>query len=161
MNSKHLRAKGWSEGEIEHAKRVFAHAEAHRHQHYALLEEASFWLLILLVFLMTLGVSLFLLPVLLFMHPVVIIVLSLVVGACVGFLVVAAMASLGVERRRHQLGMSVLVISALALMTILVSVLLPRFRLIAQPGNALLLSVPFLVGLVLPYVLDRRLHGSV
>ena len=155
MEFEHLRKKGWSGREIMHAKRILAQAASRRSPRL----HATLWALVLVFGLGAAGVALFLLPVFLFVHSAVSVILSLVLGACMGLLLCYALATLRIGRKHHLYAALFLISSSMILLLIMSHSLQTLFFVTAQ-ASPFFISMTWAVGMSIPYAFDRRLHGS-
>jgi len=154
MNIDHLRKKGWSQKEVSHLQAFMDKKETRIHDHIAL------WVLLLLLLLGAVGAAFGILPILLFLPAIVGTPFVLLLGVCYGLLLVHALRSLAIHSKHHVTGVSLLVIGILAVMTITLGSLSLRFQITPLQQNPILIGVVFIIGLLLPYLLERRLHGS-
>jgi len=161
MDAKRLRKKGWSEQEIAHAKRILDDAETKKHPEIAFGEHLRLWLLIAILLVGALGVTIAVLPVLLFIDPLPALGVLLVLGGCFGALLGASLASLRIHHKHHHHGVSVLVFLLVVVVTLGFALLEQRYRMVpgARMLDPVLAGVFFACGFVLPYIIDRRLHG--
>jgi len=162
IDTQRLRSKGWSEKEIQHATGIFQNAEEHKHPHVRIGEHIGLWMLVLLLVTGSAGVALFITPIFLFLSVFASVPLSFLLGVCAGMLLAYALHSLRIERHHHQRAAIVLFTCAFLVMLFTVQALARKFVIIpgVQPHSGLLVVIPFIVGMILPYVIDRRLHGA-
>jgi hypothetical protein len=157
-----MEVRGWSAAEKARAAQIFEHAENSKHPHVKIIERFHFWLLLLVVFFGNLCFTVLALPVLLFASEILGMSLMLLLGVCMGMLFVHALRSLRVPRLHHMIGFVVLVLISLVAKTYVITLLQERFKVVpgAHAYSAFLLALPFVIGMIIPYATERRLHGS-
>ncbi len=155
-----LRAKGWSDEEIEHARGVIKQAEEAKHPAYKFLEKAVFWGLLFLTLVGSFIVSVVLLPLLLVLPDLILALLLILFGLVFGSLFVFAIQDVEWLERKHHL----------ATLVGLATVALLNIRLIdghtrglsGQPHHTLLLGIIFALTLITPYAIhlfEREVQG--
>jgi hypothetical protein len=119
-------------------------------------EHVSLWLLVFALGAGSVGITLFLLPVLLF-AKVLATPLALLLGGCLGMLFTYSLRTLGLERHEHVRGALFLASGSLVLVMGSIMVLEAKLGIKA---HAIFIAVPFVIGLVAPYILEKKLHGG-
>ena len=157
-----LRTKGWSEAEVGHAKKILEHAETTKHAHVRHWEYTLLFLLVIFGVVGTAGLVLFVFPVFLFASIFIALPVLFLVGAAFGMLLTSALRSLQAAPHHHVAGMSLLMLFSLATATIIIALLERRFTM--APGihfsSPPLLAAALVIGMIMPYLLERRLHGA-
>jgi hypothetical protein len=152
MDYARLRQKGWTAGEIAHAKKVLRNSSGY--DHFLL------WMLVALLVMGGMGAAALLLPVMLFARLLAI-PLGLLLGMCFGLLLTHSLRSLRMERKHHLRAFIMLACVSFISTFISVQLMEQRFRIIAgDQHSALFLCIPLLVGMTIPYIAERRLHGT-
>jgi len=144
-----LKAKGWTEKEITHAKRVVTRAEQRKHPAYSFLEVAVYWGLLFLTTVGIFFVSIVIVP-LLFLYPdSFIFVVLLVLGLCLGSLFTLLIKDVEwLAPRHHAFNLAVLALVAILNILLITS----QFSsLVGDEHRPWLLSLSFAVAILAPY----------
>lgn len=160
MDVHHLKRKGWSAAELDHAASIMEKAETAKHPHVKASEHAHLWILVLIASLASAGFSTLLFPLLLFGSRIMGLLLMALAGAGVGLLYTHALRSLRISHAHHLAGFIVLATLSLLSTTLVIASLQQRFMVVpgTQQGGAILFAIALTLGLTAPYALDRRLH---
>lgn len=150
MDIVHLRRKGWSEAEVAHALRAMEMAERKRHPWLKGLEHAILWTVILALTSFSVGAALALLPVIVLASPAIVVPMAFLMGTVLGLLLVHALWALKPARHHHLAGTIVLILACTGLVTLL----------LPENVNPLLVSLPMAAGIIVPYAVHWRHHGS-
>jgi hypothetical protein len=123
-------------------------------------ERTLLWILTACIVASSIGIGSFLLPIMLFAQPLVIPV-SFLLGLCVGLLMTYSLLSLRIERKHHLRAYIFLACSALIITLLSVYTAERRVEIFSGSSNtAFAVGLPFVAGIILPYALEGRLHGS-
>jgi len=101
IHHEYLKAKGWSDEEIRHAKRILSRVKRRKHPHHRLLEEALYWGLVLLSLLASIVVALWVLPLIVVGVEGVLYPVLAVIGLSFGVLFTTVMRDLDHLTPRH------------------------------------------------------------
>jgi hypothetical protein len=156
MDVEHLRSKGWTPAEIAHAIRI---AKAHPVTAH---EQGHLWLLVLLLGTGSIGVGLALAPIGAFLPAWFGAVAGALLGILFGSTLSHSLGSLRIVQAHHVRATLILAAMSFLLLTTTLWVVLERLSALpfAHTQSPLFIAVPYVLGLLLPYVIDRRLHGS-
>ena len=153
MDFERLRHKGWSDAEIERSRHVLA-VGATRFDHLLM------WLLIGFLAFGGLGIAMLLLPVVLFAN-LMSIPLGLILGTCLGLLLTYTLRTLRIERHHHMRAFLFLICVSFISTVISVTLLERRFEVFGgAPKSAFIICIPLVIGMIIPYIAERRIHGA-
>jgi hypothetical protein len=153
-----MEVRGWSQAERAHAAQIFERAEDAKHPQVKTIEYLQFLLLLLIIFFGNLCFAALAMPIMLFGSLSLGVVLMFILGICTGMLFVHALRSLKVRRLHHLIGFAFVVAFSFAANTFIIQLLNARFVFFAY--SAIFLSLPFVIGMIIPYLKERRLHES-
>jgi peptidoglycan/LPS O-acetylase OafA/YrhL len=151
MDFKRLKRKGWTDSEIEHARMIFEKAK-----HQKVSDIVALWLLFLCGLAGVAGLLFLIYPLTILFDTTLSVVMIFIAGLILGLLLAFALKSLRAKPEHHVSAMSMFIILALALSTILLGLLSGKLG----GGGVLLYSIVFVIAMTVPYILERRLHES-
>jgi len=120
-------------------------------------EHIALVLLLLLGLVGAVAMLFFLLPFLFLGDIVISVAVLLLAGLLLGLLLVAALKSLRIHPQHHVAGMSLLFIISSGFSVVIIGLLQ---RGIPGAYNPVLLACSLSFGIIIPYLLERRLHGT-
>jgi len=151
-----LRAKGWTDEEIQKAHVILDRAEGKKHLAYRFLEKAVFWGLLFLTLVSVFVTSIVIIPLLLVLPDSVILIVLALFGLIFGSLFTLVISDIEWLERRHHL-----VTAALLALVALSNVLLIDGRarsIVGDRHHTLILGLVFALVLVAPYLFHTGLE---
>lgn len=151
--------RGWSKEELKHASTVLEHAEARKHSSVRVAEHLHLWLLVLVLVFVSLAMVTLVFPLVVFGNLIFSIPILFILGACCGLLLVHSLHSL--RHKHHMAAFATLVILSLFALTFVIDTIQDKFLIVpgARVNSAFLLAGVFVIGMAVPYITDRRIHG--
>jgi hypothetical protein len=137
----------WTAQETAHANLVLSE---HNYQ-----DRMMLWLTVIVLLAGSMVVPAFLLPALVY-ASILTIPLSFIIGGCFGYLLIHLLGSMRIPAVHHRRAVLFLALACVLMVSITTWMLLSYFLFAKSP---LLVSIPFTLGLVAPYLSQRRLHG--
>ena len=154
METEYFRRKGWSQKEIDRARKVL---DSEKQPHVRWSEQLHYGFALFLLMSASLCFTLLMYPFLLFAHISVILPIMLVLGLCTGMMFVHVLRTLRIERARHMIGAIMLAVSSWVLQAYAIELLQLRFTILpVQEYSGLLLALPYGLGIIAMYFGERR-----
>ncbi len=163
MDLARLRRRGWSEGEISRAVATLERAEAAAHPSLRGIERMAFWLLLVALGMGAIAIALELLPLILLTPLAITLPIALILGACLGMLLVHMLRDMRLERAHQHAGVAALLAFCTIALTLVIGTVASRIGLGDGPARAALpLAAALCAGILAPYVAHhwRESHGS-
>ena len=80
INKDYLERKGWTAQETEHAKKVQQHASTLKKQHHYLLDETSYWVILIIAMFSTIAIATWVIPLLVLANTVTLYLILGIIG---------------------------------------------------------------------------------
>lgn len=109
FNEESMRNRGWSEEEIENAKKIIKRAPENKHKTHKHLEKAMYWILFIIIILIGIGGALMVSPLLLFLRPTQGYVLIGIIGLVFGFFAGLVVKDIEDLEKKHHLAISIVI----------------------------------------------------
>lgn len=153
IHRKHLKQKGWDEGEIEQARTIIKKAEKSRHPHNILLEKLTFYVCLFIAMAGNYLISVMLIPLLLAFSKLTLDIILIIIGLSFGTLFTVLIQELIHVQKHHKY--LYLIVPAVAMLNIYLMV--SRINGLAELAqdikhNPLILALIYALSFTAPYI---------
>lgn len=145
-----MKSKGWTDEEIEHARGILVKAEEKKHPKIILLEKATYWFLLIIITLGTIGAMWMIEPILLFTTTTFAVILLFIFGLLFGTLTSILIKDIEELEIKHHLFI-VIIIPIVAIITGFILSARVNTLVETTQHNPLLLGVIYTLGVIIPY----------
>ena len=153
LSKRRMKAKGWTDEEIEQANTIFAQAKKTQHPHHKRINEAIYWAVLLLGVFTMVGVAVWVMPVFVFGRAGLLYPLLIFIGLGFGILFNHLIKDLDhLTLRHHMLISAIMPIVGIASFLLVVGQTNDFVALGGNKHNALLVGVIFTTFFIIPYI---------